>query len=198
MRRYFITGLFVLLPLVVTLYLLITGFLIIDGILGNIIATLVGRPVPGAGAGLTLLMILGTGMIATNVIGRRLIGLGERIFLRIPIVRNIYLGVKQLLDAFSNSTTKDSFKQVVMIQYPKNGVYSLAFVTSKSKGEIQSKISARCVTVFIPTTPNPTSGFFLVIPKEDCIYLRMSVEEAFKLIISGGVLVPVYELEKNI
>ncbi len=193
MRRYFLTGLLVLLPLVVTAYLLITGFLIIDGILGNFLNMLFKQQIPGAGAALTLVLITLTGMVATNVIGRKLIHVGEQIFLRIPIVRNLYQGVKQLLDAFSNSTSKDAFKKVVLVQHPRVGVYSVAFLTTETKGEIQSKITDPCVSVFIPTTPNPTSGFFLIIPEQECIPLEMSVEEAFKLIISGGILVPPFD-----
>lgn len=190
MRKYFITGLFVLLPLVVTLYVLFLGFSIVDGILGTIIARVMGRNIHGAGTVLTLALIFATGVFATNVIGRKIIFLGETVFLHIPIVRNIYQGVKQLLDAFSNSTSKEAFKRVVMLEYPRKDVYSIAFLTSESSGEIQARTHKNCVTVFVPTTPNPTSGFFLVVPSDQCTYLDMSVEEAFKLIISGGVIVP--------
>jgi len=197
MRKYFIAGLFVLLPLVVTGYILVNGLLIIDGFFGNFVRMVAGKDIPGVGTGLTFLLILGTGLVATNVIGKKIIGLGERILVKIPIVRNLYQGVKQLIDAFSNSTNKDAFKRVVMLEYPRKGVYSVAFVTSESSGEVQARTNQTCLTVFIPTTPNPTSGFFLVVPADECITLDMSIEEAFKLIISGGILVPPWKGESG-
>ncbi len=190
MRKYFLTGLFVLLPLVVTLYLLYTGFMIIDGFLGRVVLRIFGHDITGAGTVLSIALIFLTGLFATNVLGRKIINLSEGIFLTIPIVRNIYLGVKQLTDAFSNSAHPDAFKRVVLVEYPRAGVYSVAFVTTNGKGEIQSKTPEQCITVFIPTTPNPTSGFFLIIPEEQCVPLNMTVEEAFKLIISAGVISP--------
>lgn len=195
MRKYFLTGLFVLLPVVITLYVLVHGFLMIDGVLGGLVHSIVGRHIPGAGLALTIVLVFGTGLFATNILGRKLIGVGESILLRIPIVRNIYQGVHQLTDAFSNSTGKDAFKRVVLIEYPRAGVWSMAFVTSESTGEVQAKTMETCVTLFIPTTPNPTSGFFLIVPQKDCIPLDMSVEKAFKLIISAGVLVPEWDPE---
>lgn len=195
MRKYFLTGLFVLLPLVVTLYLLYTGFMIIDGLLGRFVLRLFGHDITGAGTILSIILIFLTGLFATNVLGRRIINLGERVFLTIPIVRNIYLGVKQLTDAFSNSAHPDAFKRVVLLEYPRTGVYSVAFVTTSGKGEVQNKTPEPCITVFIPTTPNPTSGFFLIVPEEECIALSMTVEEAFKLIISAGVISPPWKGE---
>lgn len=197
MRKYFVTGLFILLPLVVTIYLLVVGFSIVDGILGNWIAQILGRSLPGAGLVLTFALIMATGLIATNVLGRKLLSLGDRMFLRIPLVRTIYQSVKQIMDAFSSSSNKAAFKQVVLVEYPRAGIYSLAFVTSEDKGEIQFRTKEDCINIFIPTTPNPTSGFFLIIPASDCIPLDMSVEDGFKLIISGGVITPTWEKKGN-
>lgn len=200
MRKYFLTGLFVLLPLVLTLYLLVLGFNFIDGILGNFIADIFGRPIPGVGLVVTLLLIMATGVFATNVLGRRLIHFGEKVFLRIPIANSIYQSIKQIIEAlsFSNSVEKTAaFREVVMVEYPRDGIYSIGFVTSETQKEAESIIGEPCLSVFIPTTPNPTSGFFLIIPVKKCIHMEMSVEDAFKLIISGGVITPEWKSTKT-
>ncbi len=196
-RRFFVAGLLVLLPLILTIYLLIWGFTLIDGVFASLVASVFGRSIPGVGMILTLLLIVITGIIATNVLGAKLIEFGELIFTKIPVVKTIYSAIKQIISAFSNSTSKDSFKQVVMVEYPRKGTYSIGFLTSECKAEIQHKTDPTCVTIFIPTTPNPTSGFFIIIPREDCVMLDMTIEEAFKLIISAGVLVPTWEKEQK-
>ena len=123
------------------------------------------------------------GMLARNVIGKRLILFGESVLERIPMVNKIYRAVQQISHAFVG---KVIFTRVVLLQYPRKGIYSIGFVTSDTKGEISSKISKNSINVFLPTTPNPTSGFLLFVPKKDTIPLSMSVEDAIKLVISGG------------
>lgn len=189
-RRYFINGLLVLLPGVVTVYVLVFGLSTIDSIFGSVIKTLVGYHIPGAGTFLTILLIIGTGMFATNVIGKRIIQLGERIFLKIPVLSNIYQGVRQAVSAFSRSSDKHQFQRVVLVEYPRRGLYSMGFVTSEGIPEINESIQEDAITVFVPTTPNPTSGFFLVVPAQDCLPLNISIEDAFKTVISGGIIGP--------
>jgi uncharacterized membrane protein len=189
-RRYFINGLLVLLPGVVTVYVLVFGLSTIDSIFGSVIKTLVGYHIPGAGTILTILLIIGTGMFATNVIGKRIIQLGERIFLKIPVLSNIYQGVRQAVSAFSRSSDKHQFQRVVLVEYPRRGLYSMGFVTSEGIPEINESIQEDAITVFVPTTPNPTSGFFLVVPAQDCLPLNISIEDAFKTVISGGIIGP--------
>lgn len=123
--------------------------------------------------------------------GRKLIETGETLLAKIPLVRNIYLTVKQVIEALFLKN-KTAFKQVVMFEYPRKGIYQLGFVTNMGRGEIQIKTNEEVVNVFIPTTPNPTSGMLVLIPKDDLIFLEMSVEQAMKMIISGGIVVPPY------
>jgi uncharacterized membrane protein len=122
-------------------------------------------------------------------IGRRIVDFGEYMVSKIPLVRPLYAAVKQLILAIFGDT-HDAFKRVVLVEYPRKGVYSLAFVTAQTSGEIRERVGTKMLSIFLPTTPNPTSGFFLVLPEEDTIPLSMSVEEAFKLLISGGVVEP--------
>lgn len=189
MRRYLITGTLVLLPVMVTIYLLVSTFTLIDGILGRLVELVVGHRVPGAGTVLTILFTFAIGVIAANMVGRRLIDFVERLLTRIPIVRPIYLSVKQIIDAIS-LTQKSSFSRVVMIEYPRKGLYSIGFLTSEGLGEVQHRTDEHVVCVFVPTTPNPTSGWFVLVPRNEVVPLDMTVEDAFKLIISGGMLVP--------
>ncbi len=189
-RRYFINGLLVLLPGVVTVYIVFFALSTVDSILGSVIRMLIGYDIPGAGTVLTVLLIIGTGIFATNVIGKRIIQLGEKIFLRIPVFSNIYQGVRQAVSALSQSSDKHKFQRVVLVEYPRRGIYSMGFVTSEGIPEINESIQQDSITVFMPTTPNPTSGFFLIVPAEDCIPLQIRVEDAFKTVISGGIIGP--------
>ena len=190
----FMRGLFTLLPTVITIYLLFSFFSLLDSIIGDFIEYLVGYPLPGVGVISSLLLILGVGFFVTNVLGSKLIAFGERIIHRIPIVTNIYFGIKQIIDAFSMEG-KRVFNKVVLIEYPRKGLYALVFLTGESKGEVQEKTHSTLVNVFIPTTPNPTSGMLLLIPKGDVINLDMTVEEGLKLIVSAGVVVPEYKVK---
>lgn len=187
LKRYLITGAFVLAPLVITLYILTSGFSLLDRLLGAVVARLLGHPVPGAGAVLTILLTLMVGIIATNVIGRRLIAFGERVLARIPVVRAIYVSVKQLLEAFTVSN-RAGFQRVVLVEHPRPGLWAIGFVTSRGATALGESLGRSVTTVFIPTAPNPTSGFLVVVPDEEVIPLSISIEEAFKAIVSGGIV----------
>ena len=192
LRNYLITGLFVSLPLAVTVWVLWLVFSTLESSLGALVAWLLGlfagEPVhiPGVGVVLTVVVLLLMGVVATNVVGRRLVAAGERVLLMFPVVRPLYTGVKQLIEAFS--VQRNSFREVVMLQYPRPGLWAIGFVTNEGRGELAARFQEPVKTVFVPTVPNPTSGFFVIAPERELIPLDMSPEEAFKLVLSGGVL----------
>jgi uncharacterized membrane protein len=183
LRTYFFTGLIIVLPFLLTLYFLWLVFGFVDGLIGPVLKLIIGQRLPGVGFIFTVGLILGTGMLATNYLGRRLLAWGDRLFIRLPLVRSVYQTLKQLVHAVFSEKQK-AFQRVVLVEYPRKGVYSLAFLTRdvEEAGEM--------VMAFVPTTPNPTSGFLLLIPKKEVKYLDMSVEDGLKLIVSGGVIVP--------
>ncbi len=150
---------------------------------------LLGLSIPGFGILLAVLIILLTGMIAANLFGRRLVMLWEAILSRIPLVRSVYSSVKQLAETVFSSNGQ-SFRKVLLLEYPRRGLWTLAFQTGTDIGEAQSRTGQDVVNVYVPTTPNPTSGFFLMVPREDVQELDMSVDEGLKMIISMGVVVP--------
>ncbi len=200
MRKYLIAGLLVWMPLGVT-------FLVIRAIVGFLDQTLLLLPeayqpdnflgihIPGLGVLLAVVLVLATGMIVANLLGRRLVNAWESLLSRIPLVRTLYAGIKQILEAVL-ATDGQSFRRVLLVEYPRKGVWSLAFMTSDLLGEVQEKTRSEVISVFIPTTPNPTSGFVLMLPKEDVIELEMTVEQGLKMIISMGVVVPDWEKEQ--
>jgi uncharacterized membrane protein len=150
---------------------------------------LLGYHIPGFGLLMTAVVILVTGIIAANYLGEKLVGFWEGLLSRIPLVRSIYSAVKQVTEAFVGS--EQSFQKAYLIEYPRRGTWTLAFQTSTKTGEAQAKTGLNSVVnVFVPTTPNPTSGFFLMVSQDDLVPLDMSVEQALKMIISGGVVVP--------
>jgi uncharacterized membrane protein len=194
LRRYFVTGLLIWLPIGVTVFVfrLLLGlmdqllFLIPERFLPE---ALLGFSVPGIGAALAVILLLATGMLGANFFGRRLVAFYENLLSKIPLVRSVYGAVKNFAEiVLSDSGT--SFKRVLLIQYPRPGLYSIAFQTSDNPTEVQSHTGETVITVFLPTTPNPTSGFMLFVPKDDAVELDMSVEEALKMIVSLGVVVP--------
>ncbi len=191
LRQSFITGLLVVTPLVISLWILYNIFEKADGLLGALITRLIGRYVPGLGIILLIIVIITAGIFARNYIGRKLINWGNLVLFRIPLFNKIYIALKQIFEVFLGER-KTVFQRVVLFQYPRKGIYSLGFVTSESKGEVQDKTEQNTVNVFLPTTPNPTSGFLLFVPEEDLIRLDMSVEEGIKLVISGGAVTPLY------
>lgn len=186
-KRYLLTGALVLAPLAVTVYILTSGFAILDRFLGSVVARLLGHHVTGAGAVLTIALTVFVGMIATNVVGRRLIAYTESLLARIPVVRSVYVSVKQLIDAFSVNS-RSGFSRAVLVEYPRKDVWSIGFVTSKGDGVKRDLLPSDVATVFVPTSPNPTSGFLIIVAEEELVPLDMSVEAAFKVILSGGMV----------
>jgi uncharacterized membrane protein len=158
---------------------------------------LLGFHIPGFGVVLAVVMVLATGMIVANFLGRRIVVAWESLLARIPVVRNLYAGIKQVLEAVLAADGK-SFRKVLLVEYPRKGVWSLAFMTSSDLGEVQEKTAGDVVSVFIPTTPNPTSGFVLMVQRSEVIEMDMTVEEGLKMIISMGVVVPKFNKDKLI
>lgn len=187
-RNYFLAGLIVLLPVVISVFVLWRMFVGLDRILGRYVELWLGYQIPGVGLVALILIIIAIGAIASNIIGRRLIQIGEGIVARIPIIRWIYRTTKQLFSTLL-AERSTSFRKVVMVHYPYKGMYSMAFQTSETAGPVEDAVGGkRLVTLFLPTTPNPTSGFFLLVPEEDVIPLDISVNEGLKYIISAGAL----------
>ena len=192
LRTYFLTGLLIVVPIGISAWFL---HLIIDWTDNKLTLlppvlhpnSYLPFPVPGLGLILTLISIFIVGVVTTNFIGKAFVSLGERVVDKIPLIRSIYILVKQVMETIF-SQDKEGFKRVVLIEYPRKGLYSIAFVTGVARGEVQAKTSDTLVNVFIPTTPNPTSGFLIMVPEEDTIPLKMDVEAAFKLVISGGMV----------
>ena len=197
LKNYLIAGILFWLPLFVTFVLIRFLIDIMDKSVALLPehyqpANLIGMKIPGLGLIFTVILLLVTGVLITNIIGHKLIHFWERIVDRIPLVRSVYSAVKQVAQTlFQPSDT--SFRKVVLIEYPRKGVWGIAFVTSEKF--THSHFEEPIYTVFVPTTPNPTSGFILLIPKKDTIELNMTVEEALKMVVSLGVVSP---LEKTI
>ena len=195
LRTIIVAGLLVWVPLGATIFVL---KLLIDlfGNLDSRMSDQLGFTIPGIGILLALLVLLGTGLIAANYFGKRFVEFWESLLERIPLVRNIYSAVKRFAEIILSDSSQ-SFSRVLLIEYPRKGLYSLSFQTSQNLGEIQEKIGDDIVCVFVPTTPNPTSGLILMVPEEDVIELDMNVEDALKMVISLGVVVPGEDKEKN-
>jgi uncharacterized membrane protein len=214
LRRYLVAGILVWLPLGVTFFLL--SFLV--GLMDKTLHLLPEniRPerwslpewvpewvriflpdvVPGLGVILTIIVLLATGLLATNIVGRSVVGGWEALLERIPIVRSIYSASKNFAEiVFSDSGT--AFNKVLLVEYPRKGVYTLTFQTATEIGEIQARTGADVVACFVPTTPNPTSGFIIMVPKKDVIELDMEVDEAVKLVMSLGVVVPTWTKQQT-
>jgi uncharacterized membrane protein len=186
-RRYLLTGLIVLLPVVVTVFVLARLFFALDDILGRFVETYAGRSIPGLGLIALIAIIMGIGAIASNIMGRRVIGVWEDIVGRIPVMRWIYRTSKQLFSSLLEERSS-SFRKVVLVPYPLKGSYSIAFLTSESTTSVLGPLGPGFVTVFLPTTPNPTSGLLLVVPASEIIPLDISVEQGLRLVISAGAL----------
>jgi uncharacterized membrane protein len=193
-RRYIVAGLLVWVPLGIT-------FFVLDVLVGIIDRTLLllppaARPenllgvnIPGLGIVLTLVVLIVAGVLVANLVGRRLVNFWESILQRIPLVRSVYSASKNFAEVVFGESTQ-SFKKVLLIEYPRKGVYSLCFQTSNELEEIQARTSDDVICVFVPTTPNPTSGFIIMVPRNEVIELDMDVESALKMIVSLGVVVP--------
>lgn len=193
-KRYFLTGLLIWVPLAITAWVLslIVGTmdqslrLLPEAIHPH---TLFGFDIPGAGVILTLAIILLTGLVTANFIGQKLVVWWERLLARIPVVNSVYNSVKQVSDTLFSSSGQ-AFRKALLIQYPREGMWTIAFMTGLPGSDVSNHLTGEHVSVYVPTTPNPTSGFFLMLPKKDVIELEMSVDEALKYIISMGVVAP--------
>lgn len=190
LRNYFFAGLFAILPLTITVYIIFVGFRWVDGILGTLIKRIFGHSLPGVGLLLILILITLAGVVATNLLGRRLVSFLEGLIVRIPVVGNIYGTTKQITEAIS-SPEKAVFRSVVLIEYPRKGLFSPGFkVGEPPVGIPESPQGVSMVTVFVPTVPNPATGFIVIVPEDEVITLPMSIEDGVKYIISAGVVHP--------
>jgi uncharacterized membrane protein len=202
LKRYLIAGLLVWLPLAVTVWVLHAAWGALDGLFGWLLSATQAimpaesheriealRRVPGLGVVAVLVALLLTGLFATNLVGQWALRQGGRIVHRIPLVKSIYSSVKQVSDTLFSSSG-NAFREAVLVQYPRAGAWTIAFVTGKPSGEVAAHLQAEHISLYVPTTPNPTSGFFIMVPQADIRPLGMSVDEALKYIISMGVVAP--------
>ncbi|MHB1567450.1 MAG: DUF502 domain-containing protein [Acidiferrobacter sp.] len=194
LRRYLTAGLLVWVPLGVTFVVIRALVSVMDHVLLVLPPTLqpqhwLGRNIPGLGALLVALAVLVTGVIVANFFGQRLVTLGEAVLARIPLVRSLYGGVKALLETLV-SGKGNSFRKVVLIEYPRAGSWTLGFLTGEGPPEVVAHTGRDLVNVYVPTTPNPTGGFFLMVPRQDAVELAMSVDEGLRMILSMGMVVP--------
>lgn len=189
-NKYFITGLFVIIPVWATYYVLSALLSVIDGMLGDLPRYFFGLRFPGLGIVTLILFILMVGMFSANYFGTRLVKLGDELLHKVPLVRGVYFTVKQVMETFS---MKHNFHGVALVEYPRKGCYSVGFMTGELPGASLG-LKGEFVTVFVPTTPNPTAGFLLILPESEVTQLEMTVEQGMKFIISLG-LVPIPEGE---
>ena len=194
LRRYLITGLIVLVPIVITVLLI--GWLVraSDRALALLPAAyqpdaLLGMHIPGLGVIIAILFIILVGILATNILGRRLLAWFDRLLARVPVIRSIYGAIKQLMEAVLG-TGSQAFRRVVLVSFPQQGQWTLGFVTGPAKLPASADYPDNLMAVFVPTTPNPTSGWLLFVPENELTMLPMSVEEGLKMVISGGMLAP--------
>ncbi len=192
-QRYFLAGLLVFLPIVITLWFLGWVIGLLDGVLDVLPAgvhpnTYLPFAIPGLGALVTVTLILFLGILTRGVATRRFLAAWENIFIKIPIFRGVYTAVQKLVQTFLGQS--QNARQVVMIEYPRKGIYTVGFAMGRAWRELERKQDAQLVNVFIPTTPNPTSGFYLLVPTTEISPLDMTMEEALKLITSGGLITP--------
>lgn len=194
LKRYFITGLLIWVPLGITIWVL---SLIVRSMDQSVLLlppavrpeNLFGFYVPGVGAALTLLVVLLTGLIAANIIGQRLILFWEGVLARIPVVKSIYYSVKQVSDTLFSSSG-EAFRKALLVEYPRKGCWTIAFQTGQPGGDVANHLQGDYISIYVPTTPNPTSGFFLMMARSEVVELDMSVDDALKYIISMGVVAP--------
>ena len=194
MKRYIITGLLIWIPLVITIWVLHFLVSTMDQSLDLLPPewqpeAILGRRIPGIGAILTVLIVFVTGILASNILGQRLVALWESILRRIPVVNSIYHGVKQVSDTLFKPGGQ-AFRKALLIEWPREGTWTIAFLTGVPGGDVANHLRGDYVSVYVPTTPNPTGGYFVMLPREDVIELNMSVDAALKYIISMGVAPP--------
>ena len=197
MKKYLITGLLIWIPLVITIWVL-------DLIVSTMDSTLLLLPeplqpktwlgfnIPGLGVVLTLLVLLLTGVLAANMIGQRLVQMAEGWLARIPVVKTIYNSVKQVSDTLFSSSGQ-AFRKALLVRFPHSEAWTIAFLTGVARGEVASRLGADMISVYVPTTPNPTSGYFIIVSRANVVELEMSVDEALKYVISMGVAAPLLQ-----
>jgi len=200
LKKYFVTGLLIWIPLAITVWVLNLIVTTMDQTLWLLPASLrpsawLGVHIPGLGLLLSLLVVLLTGVLAANIIGQRLLRIWEAMLTRIPVVKSIYHSVKQVSDTLFSSTG-EAFRKAVLVQYPREGAWTIAFLTGVPGGDVATHLRGDYVSVYVPTTPNPTSGFFLMLPRAEVIELDMSVDAALKYVISMGVALPAPPMRK--
>lgn len=189
LRHYFLTGLILVIPAIITIYVFYKIFLWVDANLGGIVYRLTGYRIPGLSflfLGFLILMTILIGMLTANYIGKKLVSIYERLLAKIPLVREVYMTIKQIMEVLLVKGDR-SFREVVLLEYPRRGMYCIGFVTNKRGGRITPK-GEELLIVFIPTTPNPTSGVMVLVPPSEVIPLPITIEQGLKLVISGGVL----------
>ncbi len=192
LKNYFIAGILTIVPLSISgyvIYLILSNADRIFNILPQEFnpKRYLPVPVPGLGVVVVVVVIFCIGVLVRNYVGGRIVDISERVLYRIPLVRPLYSAVKQLLGAIFAESSR-SFQRVALIQFPRKGVYAVCFVTGLAAGEVQEKTEEQVYNVFLPTTPNPTSGFYLLVPESELIATSLTVEDAFKLIVSGGLV----------
>ena len=182
-------------PIGITLYLAVLFVQFVDGQMRGLVPAqydpnqYLPFDIPGLGVLALLLMLLVVGFFAAGLIGRMVFRLGESLIDRVPVVRSVYGALKQIFETvFADSSS--SFREVVLVEYPRHGLWAVGFITGRTRGEVRERINRDLVNVFLPTTPNPTSGFLLFVPREDLVQLDMSVEEGIKMVISAGIVTP--------
>ena len=192
LRSWFFTGILVTAPVLLTIYITWAAIQLIDSQVVSLIPILADwnrLEVPGVGLVIGVMLITLIGALAAGFLGRWIIRLGESLLNRMPVVRSIYGASKQILETIISSQS-DAFREVVLVEYPRKGLWVIGFVTGGTKGEVNRRINIDMVNVFVPTTPNPTSGFLLFCPRKDVVFMEMTVEEAVKLVVSGGIVTP--------
>jgi len=201
LKKIFFTGLAVIIPIGLTLYILFFLIDMMDGLLKIMPIkyhpdTLIGMHIPGLGIIVTLVLIFVCGLVTTSYVGKKIVRSGEDLVDRIPFVRSIYQATKRLSDSMLTDR-RSSFKRVVLAEFPRKGIYTIGFVTGVPPIEILEKAGQNCISVFLPTTPNPTSGYLIIIPEDELVPIHMSVEEALTFIISVGIISPSDYLKKK-
>jgi uncharacterized membrane protein len=195
LRAYFLTGVIVTAPIGITILLVWQFITFLDTQVAGLLPdrynpeTYLPFSVPGLGLLITLAFLTFVGMFTAGLAGRTLVRTGERLLSRMPVVRSVYATLKQIFETVLAQSSR-SFREVVLVEYPRRGVGAIAFVTGPTRGEIQERAEEELVNVFLPTTPNPTSGFLLFVPRKDLIPLDMTIEEGIKMVISGGIVTP--------
>lgn len=199
-RGYFLAGILVAAPISITIYLTYIFFNFVDSTVAKILPKesyeefYGGTTIPGIGILIAIVFFIFVGWFATNFLGRLFIRASEYIVNRMPIIRTLYNATKQIFETVMASKSQ-AFREPVMMEYPRKGVWSIGFVTGRTEGEVQRITENETINVFVPTTPNPTSGYLLFVPKKELKYLEMSVEEAIKLVVSAGIITPPDPLE---